>query len=323
MDKLRYLQRIFIAYILRRHSHLNFWHERPAVNQRAVYSKLGEYYMTFADKAEYTGSFDHRGVPLLDYHGSIGKQYNPIAIAQYGLANLNVFYRTARKTSFQVALCQADWLIDNLTMNLHGVPVWNHLFDFEYDPPLKAPWYAGLAQGQGISLLARIFTITGDETYLHAALAASQALFVGVAEGGVMFYDQAKNPWIEEYIVDPPSHILNGFIWALWGVYDLWLVTGDKKFYTLFLSCAMTLERNLPRYDLGYWTTYQLKKCDRFPMIASLFYHRLHCVQLHILAKMTTISLFEVYAKKWERYLTKWNIIRSQTVKAFIKLFYY
>ena len=31
------------------------------------------------------------GIPLLNYHGIIGKQYNPIAIAQYGLGNLNFY----------------------------------------------------------------------------------------------------------------------------------------------------------------------------------------------------------------------------------------
>ena len=36
--------------------------------------------------------------------------------------------------------------------------------------------------------------------------------------GGVIFEDKKKDFWIEEYIVHPPTHILNGFIWALFGV---------------------------------------------------------------------------------------------------------
>ena len=39
---------------------------------------------------------DADGIPLLDYHGNIGLQYNPIAIAQWGLGNFNLFLRSQR-----------------------------------------------------------------------------------------------------------------------------------------------------------------------------------------------------------------------------------
>ena len=41
------------------------------------------------------------------------------------------------------------------------------------------------------------------------------------------FTDEHGNLWFEEYIVSPPTHILNGFMWAAWGVYDYFLATGD------------------------------------------------------------------------------------------------
>ena len=75
-------------------SHLTFWHESPQENLNARPGELGEYYMTFAEKADYSGAYDSAGIPLLDYHGKIGLQYNPIAIAQYGLGNYNLFRRT-------------------------------------------------------------------------------------------------------------------------------------------------------------------------------------------------------------------------------------
>ena len=39
-------------------------------------------------------AYDGAGVPMLDYHGAIGLQYNPIAIAQWGLGNYNRFCET-------------------------------------------------------------------------------------------------------------------------------------------------------------------------------------------------------------------------------------
>ena len=51
--------------------------------------------MRFQGKAAYAGPFDSAGVPLLDYRGDIGRQHNPIAIAQYGLARFNRWCSTA------------------------------------------------------------------------------------------------------------------------------------------------------------------------------------------------------------------------------------
>ena len=87
--RIRYLRRIAASYLGGGTSQLTFWHEKPAVNPAASYRSLGPYYMTFTDKARYEGPFDEQGVPLLDYHGDIGLRYNPIAIAQYGLAHYN------------------------------------------------------------------------------------------------------------------------------------------------------------------------------------------------------------------------------------------
>ena len=127
----------------------------PEIDPRATTGRLGEYYMLFREKADYSGHYDAAGIPMLDYHGVIGLQYNPIAIAQWGLANYNRFCETGDEACWQKTLKAADWLAANLEQNAHGLWVWNHHFDWEYRDTLKAPWYSGLAQGQGVSLLLR------------------------------------------------------------------------------------------------------------------------------------------------------------------------
>ncbi len=90
-QRLNYYRRLFPAYLSRQKSQLTFWYERPEVNERCETNQLGEYYMPFASKADYRGQYDSAGIPLLDYRGGLGLQYNPIAIAQYGLGNYNLF----------------------------------------------------------------------------------------------------------------------------------------------------------------------------------------------------------------------------------------
>jgi hypothetical protein len=300
-QRLNYYRRIFPAYLSSGKSQLTFWHDTPEVNERCRWTELGEYYMPFTAKADYAGAYDAAGIPLLDYHGKLGLQYNPIAIAQYGLGNYNLFVRTGDPERRRKYLAVADWLVANLQQNPAGLWVWNHHFDWEYRTRLKAPWYSALAQGQGISLLVRAHRETSEVRYLHAAERAFGPFFKNIDEGGVVYKDEDGQTWFEEYIVSPPTHILNGFIWASWGVYDYFLATGDKRAQELFEQAVQTLARNLDQYDAGFWSLYE-QSGTRLKMMASPFYHDLHIVQLEILYRLTGEMLFKRYAARWVGY---------------------
>jgi len=323
LPRLRYYRRIFSAYLLGGKSHLTFWHETPAENPNAIPGELGEYYMLFSEKADYQGAYDAEGVPQLDYHGHIGLQYNPIAIAQYGLGNYNRWRRSADPDRRRKVLLAADWLSSRLEQNAQGLAVWNHHFDWEYRETLRAPWYSALAQGQGISLLVRAHRETGDSRYLDAARSALTAFYRPVSDGGVAFTDESGDLWFEEYIVSPPTHILNGFVWATWGIYDYFLATNDNSVQELFSRAVQTLLHNLDRYDLGFWSLYE-QSGTRLPMVASRFYHQLHIVQLRIMHHLTGEQAFARVADRWESYArSRRKRARALCYKSAFKLCYY
>jgi hypothetical protein len=323
VSRLQYYRRIFPAYLGLGQSQLSFWHETPEVNPNTDMNSLGGYYMPFVKKAEYAGPIDDSGIPLLDYRGSLGQQYNPIAIAQWGLGNYNLSLRRESEIYKARALSAADWLCDRLQQNSRGISVWNHHFDWEYRTRLKAPWFSALAQGQGISLLVRVHRKTGAERYLETAANAFEAFLNDVTQGGVTFTDANDDIWFEEYIVDPPTHILNGFIWAAWGVRDYFLATGEDRARKLFDGAIRTLTRNLDRYDLGFWSLYE-QSGTLLPMVASPFYHRLHIVQLKILHKMTGQDVFAQVSERWDGY-TKSPVKKTRALccKSAFKLCYY
>jgi hypothetical protein len=304
-------------------SQLTFWHETPQANLNARAAELGPYYMTFAEKADYRGPHDSDGIPLLDYHGHLGWQYNPIAIAQWGLGNYNLLLRGRNAERREKFLASADWLCGHLEQNSFGLPVWHHHFDWEYRTTLQAPWYSGLAQGQGISLLVRAHRETGRRGYMDAAERAFASFLRTTEQGGVIFSDDRGGTWIEEYIVSPPTHILNGFIWAAWGLRDYHLATGDSAAGELFGRAARTLRDNLERYDLGFWSLYE-QSGTWLPMVASAFYHRLHIVQLRIMHRLTGDEVFARFADRWESYAgSPAKRMRALCCKAAFKLCYY
>jgi heparosan-N-sulfate-glucuronate 5-epimerase len=323
LPRLNYYRRIFSAYLLGGKSHLTFWHETPTENPNVRVTELGEYYMLFAEKADYQGVYDSVGIPQLDYHGQIGVQYNPIAIAQYGLGNYNLWRRGGDNSRRQKFFLITDWLCSHLELNSHGLAVWNHHFDWEYRDTLKAPWYSALAQGQGISLLVRAFKESGEQRYIDTARRAFLSFQRSMHEGGVAFTDESGDLWFEEYIVSPPTHILNGFIWALWGVHDYALATNDASASQLFSRGVRTLLHNLDRYDLGFWSLYE-QSGTRLPMVASTFYHQLHIVQLRVMRRLTSEKKFSEVADRWENYTrSRAKRTRALCYKSAFKLCYY
>jgi hypothetical protein len=239
------------------------------------------------------------------------------------LGNYNAWRRTADPQRKKKFFLVADWLLAHLEPNAKGVSVWNHRFDWEYRDTLRAPWYSALAQGQGISLLVRAHRESGDERYLNAACAAFECFQRPIEEGGVAFTDESADLWFEEYIVSPPTHILNGFIWALWGVYDYALATKESRAQELFARGVRTLLHNLDRYDLGFWSLYE-QSGTRLPMVASKFYHRLHIVQLRVMHRLTGEQKFASVADRWEIYIRSHaNRARALCYKTAFKLCYY
>jgi hypothetical protein len=319
MARIEHVARAVQVYARPASGPLSFWHERPEINEARQQDER-QYFMRFRGKADYRGPFDACGIPLLDYRGRIGRQYNPIAIAQYGLARFNrwcVGGNTGDRTAWRAA---ARWLASNLRPNAHGVPVWLHHFHWPYRQLLQAPWYSGLAQGNGVSMLVRAAIETGDTAFGEAAHRAFQSLELPVSSGGVLVTDPRGHVWIEEYLVDPPSHILNGFIWALWGVHDYARWSRRPGAAALWDAGIRTLVARLDDFDIGWWSLYEAPNTGH-RMLASLYYHRLHAVQLQLLHQMTGIAAFAERAERFESY-TRRRIFRTRALveKTWFKL---
>ncbi len=318
-----YLRRIFSAYIIRKNSQLSFWHGIPELDPHAEKGVIGPYYMSFNHKAMYSGPYDNKGIPLLDYHGQIGKQYNPIAIAQFGLGNYNLYKQNNDSLCLEKSIRVADWLVNNLIQNESGLWVWNHLFDWEYFRTLKSPWFSALAQGQGVSLLLRIYLETDILRYKEGAERAFKTMITQIKDGGVLYLDSEDNWWLEEYIVAPPTHILNGFIWALWGVYDYLAITKNETAEELWRQSLKTLKKKLLDFDNGYWSLYDLSQ-TALSNIASFFYHSLHIVQLRIMTILSGDKYFDEIADQWESYkINSFYRKRAFVHKAIFKVFYF
>jgi heparosan-N-sulfate-glucuronate 5-epimerase len=177
---------------------------------------------------------------------------------------------------------------------------WTHLFPYPHSLPLPAPWLSAMAQGQGASLLVRLHAHTGEQRFGEAALLALRPFAVASADGGVRtMLDGREFP--EEYPTQPPSYVLNGAIFALWGLRDVAVALDDGEARRRFLAGADTLALNLDRWDTGRWSLYDLFP-HPIPNPASSFYHALHISQLEAMDMLAPHDEYRRVRERFEAY---------------------
>ena len=207
------------------------------------------YYFDWRGVETFRYIFDNQGLPLVNYGKKIGLKYNPITIAQYGLSRLRYYQKMTSQSDLEIVKACADWLVANLD-DYRNTRAFVYDFELDFYGP-KAPWISGMAQGEGISFLLRSFQLLGNEEYLKCAKLAFSPFLTHVKQGGVQDNLSDGTIIFEEYPTDPPSHVLNGHIYALLGVYDYATFFQDDISGNLFLQAWKGLANNLEKWDTG------------------------------------------------------------------------
>jgi heparosan-N-sulfate-glucuronate 5-epimerase len=245
---------------------------------------------------KYYSPTDTDGLPIRVYK-SVGVQYNPTRIAAFGLAHWNRLRKPrdlAEKCASELIFIKvAEWFCDNCREGL-----WLYHFNWE---DLKAPWISCMAQGEGISVLVRAAAHTKSSTYLDLALSALTPFNKDVSEGGVRSRLASGRVFFEEYPSSRIPHVLNGYLYAIIGLIDLFRATKAHEVDAMLSTARVTLERNIHLWDVGGWSYYDLVNVNgglRNPCTAT--YHRLQASQLMYVGTVLGSSRLVKYAKRWE-----------------------
>ena len=168
---------------------------------------------------------------------------------------------------------------------------------------LPGGWASAMAQGQAMSLLARVAERGADGPYLEAAVRGLPPFRTTVDEGGLTGYLDG-HPIYEEFPTQPPSFALNGFQFALLGLYDLAQAPVASDAQELFDSGIASLVWALPKYDTGGLSAYHLGHLTHPPrrMHRSLYYHYIHIQLLRALHCASGNPELEQYARRWLAY---------------------
>jgi heparosan-N-sulfate-glucuronate 5-epimerase len=222
-----------------------------------------------------------------------------VDVIQYGLGCLERHLASRSPQWLEAAAAAGEYLVAAQQHSgdgpRHGA--WLHHRPLPHTYELRAPWVSAMAQGEAASLLVRLHDLTGRLHFGDAAVAALGPMRVLTETGGVSaMLGTGRLP--QEYPTSPPSHVLNGAVFALWGLRDVAVGLGDADAWADFEEGAATLARNIDRWDTGRWSRYDLFPHARVN-VASPAYHRLHIDQL---AVMDLVAPDERFRRARERY---------------------
>lgn len=267
--------------------------------------RLGRYYIDLSPalpliESEYHGPLDNSGVPM-NKCGSAGNLYVATTIAQYAIAlhdKMLVDVSRAKEIEPKFAK-QIEAIIRGVEPAGERAGLFLNCYVHEKYPELEGCWASGLTQGNAISALLRGYQFYKDERMLKVATQAFDALDLPIESGGVRVVDRCGHTWFEEYPTNPPLLVLNGFIFALWGVIDYARATGSAQAWEWWKEGVETLRAHIPEFDRGFWSLYDLRDKE----LASEYYQsNIHVPQLEALHLLTGDSIFKSYADRWRRF---------------------
>lgn len=271
------------------------------------YLNFGKHKPTSYRNQEGIMQLDEDGIPKGFYNDDY--YYNPVTTAQYALTKYGE-YINGDETKKEDFIKAADVL---LSLSTDGA--YKYSFKYRYyvtGQDFEPPWLSGLSQGQALSVYARAYNLTKDEKYLNEGAKAFEVLIKPIEDGGTLgnlsYLDPELKDYItfEEYPLSPNTYTLNGFIFAMLGVYDWWQLGLDDSELAkeYFEETEKTLKLILKYYDGGGFPTYDLAYINyQSQPNYNITYHIIHIGLMHAMYEITGDEYYSETKEKWIKFV--------------------
>ncbi len=256
------------------------------------------YYVEMRGKYFWKGNFEE-AVPVL-YYPEANKSYLfPGMILQYGLGALEILCDLEkdrinnRYKSQIISLSYSPkksiknvymWLQKTITS--HGYALNNHFKEIDPSIPYVNN-YSAMTQGLAISFLTRasesgVLSFNEKKKIKRIIPKLLDPMFINLYEGGCSYIPQ--NYSLLEYCRSDYNVVLNGWIFAIFGIYDYRKFSKDNKMVDqLYIKTLSELNFQLDKFvSSSGWSFY-----DNHKRLSSPIYHDLHIIQLEVLYELT------------------------------------
>jgi len=232
------------------------------------------------------------------YFPGQGLQFHPLA----NFAKLNALWSSKSNTA-------AGQLLDELLplrVPRAGGVAWEYDFAFGGGRP---PWVSGMAQGTGVEAMSRVAKRLRRQDEVLPILKQALGIFRTNTPEGVRV-PTSGGPEYALYSFAPDLHVINGFLQALIGLYDLAKYGGDADARALYEEGERVARREVPNYDTGAWSLYSRGSSEHE---SDLSYHQLVTEFLHNLCTRSQEPVYCDTELKFTQYQMEAPVISLAT----------
>ena len=192
-------------------------------------------------------------------------------------------------------------------------------YDFDFNlhsittQKMKKGWISGMTQGDMLYVCSELIKITKkDKYYNDATKIFNTFLDINPIRRShtekvnndtdikyICNYDKDNCFWIEEYPMEVPCRTLNGFMFAIMGLYKYYLITKSDNVLKILTESVYTIEKNISHF-INIEDDKESCYCLKHKTPCS-YYHHIHIHQLNVLHKITGENIFKEWALKFEK----------------------
>lgn len=269
----------------------SYRHRNQGIGHSFMPDQLEGYFIDLTAKTSYDGPTDDDGLPLTRARRQL--IHHPTVVLQFGLGHWDRWLGSGRESAQHRTrfLSVARWAATAID-GRGGLSIWPEL-GFQTASP-----YSAMTQGLAASVFVRAWLLNPEDAWLAHARRAVQIMLSPVESGGTS-RRIGSGIVLEEGPLMPPNTVLNGWVFGLYGLYDLTLVDGldDPHLRAALEDTLEAVVQMLPDFDTGWWSRY-----DTSGNLASPFYHRLHVAQLGALERT-----FPAYSARIANTRVRWE----------------
>ena len=274
------------------------------------------YYNDLRRKATWRGA-QIDGVPALKMAVTGEPFLFPIDIFLYGLGSLDRYFFDKDYSVLGNVTNVARWMINNISSTGDFDNKWKEM------SPHQEFYSNNSGMGQGLALSFAIRVVKYklcDQTirdHLADVIVRVKNNMLSPAESGGACLNNERGLFFMEFPRKDGNVVLNGWIFAVFGLYDYIHFEDDPAVERTLNITVKTMETALPDYHLhNGWALY-----DNMHRICSPFYQDLHIALLEGMYGITNSEVFFKYLEKARRANTGLNRLYFMTDKIVEKLF--
>lgn len=242
---------------------------------------------------------DENGIiqSLLDVKNDI-YTYNMEKITKYGLVMYSAYIDYNDEKKYEIAKMQADYLIDFQDKET-GMFYNEYSVGLSYiNKDIKSKWGTSAIQGEALSLISRIYTITKEEKYKNSCELALKAFEKETYNGGVISYLDG-NVFYDGYNLKEGIYNFSDFMKALIGLNDCYNNLGNEHAKELYNQGVKTLKSCIKYYDKDEYTLIDLTNCDK-ERRANKVENINHILLLQTINQIEKNEVFGEIIEKWK-----------------------